>query len=93
MKHTPGPWSLTYDSSLVMSDQVVQGPIGPDTATHDEVKANMRLIAAAPELLDALKRLLNANDELAEEGDAESMGDAIRAARRAIAKITTKDGK
>lgn len=44
------------------------------------------LIDAAPELLQSLKRILAADDQLADEGDAEGMSSAIRAAHAAIAR-------
>jgi len=61
MKHTPGPWTLEYDYSLVMPAKdgnhiVTAGPIGPDESSREEKRANARLIAAAPELLDALRK-------------------------------------
>lgn len=68
-QHTQGPWSLEYDYSLVMPFKrgnyiVTAGPIGPSEANRDELRANARLIAAAPELLealnDALKRISEA---------------------------------
>lgn len=51
MAHTPGPWH-TFD-------RLVQGPGGaPVAAVHGpHVWDNVRLIAAAPELLAALKLL------------------------------------
>ena len=55
--HTPGPWGVEYDGSLVMGRQVVPTP-SPDTASVEERKANARLIAAAPDLLDALEALI-----------------------------------
>lgn len=62
MKHTPGPWTLEYDYSLVMPAKdgnhiVTGGPIGPDEASREEKRANARLIAAAPELLEAIELL------------------------------------
>jgi len=62
--HTPGPWSLEYDYSLVMPYKrgnyiVTAGPIGPSEADRDELRANARLIAAAPELLETLNALTN----------------------------------
>jgi len=64
MKHTTGPWTLEYDYSLVMPAKdgnhiVTGGPIGPDEASREEKRANSRLIAAAPELLQALQDMLD----------------------------------
>ncbi len=62
--HTPGPWSVfeTVSSGL----PIVATPLGPiahvlmhSYADAFEVNANARLIAAAPDLLEALKVLLN----------------------------------
>lgn len=62
--HTPGPWKLEYDYSLVMPFKrgnyiVTSGPIGPSEADRDELRANARLIASAPELLQALQDMLD----------------------------------
>jgi len=61
--HTPGPWSV-----VELTPNTVQTPSGRISvnwnATHDdgkrlnEAEANARLIAAAPELLDALELAL-----------------------------------
>jgi len=64
MKHTPGPWTLEYDYSLVMPAKdgnhiVTAGPIGPDESSREEKRANARLIATAPELLQALQDMLD----------------------------------
>ena len=65
-KHTPGPWEmmppLGEGNYSVMSSKVNAGgnwyvaeiPNG----SHAEAQANARLIAAAPELLDALRLVL-----------------------------------
>jgi hypothetical protein len=52
--HTPGPWSIRPDSGVEI--------FGPDGQwimtiyrTREELLANARLIAAAPELLDELR--------------------------------------
>lgn len=63
MKHTPGPWTLEYDYSLVMPAKdgnhiVTAGPIGPDESSREEKRANARLIAASPELLEILIELV-----------------------------------
>lgn len=56
--HTPGPWSVEYDGSVVMAHQVVSSAPGPDGSTREERLANARLIAAAPDLVAALASLL-----------------------------------
>lgn len=65
-KHTPGPWTLTADGAgwyIECSPErghsvaYIRAEIGeedPDTS-DDEKEANARLIAAAPELLEALQ--------------------------------------
>ncbi len=55
-KHTAGPWTVEYDGSIVMSGQVIMSPPGPDGSSLAERKANARLIAAAPDMLEALIR-------------------------------------
>ncbi len=98
--HTPGPWALQMaeDCRGRQLDEMVKWVVtanshdlwvstGPTwDAEHDaEALANARLIAAAPELLEALRGLLNrANDELADPEDVVE----ISAARAAIARAT-----
>lgn len=92
-KHTPGPWviSYTHDDNLSIAiddDPGIQGERNYDlvTVTHgdpDELLANARLISAAPELLDALKSMLNLGNLGAYE-----RADAVKAARAAVAKAT-----
>ena len=59
-KHTPGPWRATMGTSQ-MSDPGTtiyhQGRWGvySDADSHGDQEADARLIAAAPELLEALK--------------------------------------
>lgn len=50
-KHTPGPWFVTeaVRPAVVIGDVVVRLGIG-----GDEWRANARLIAAAPQMLDVL---------------------------------------
>lgn len=66
-RHTPGPWTLEYDYNLVMpfkrgGQVVTAGLIGPDEAHSEEKRANMQLISAAPDLLEALTDLVKAHD-------------------------------
>ncbi len=67
MSHTPGPWRSVYDGSSDWSIGEDEDPQANRIAgvrrrggldTWQEAADNARLIAAAPELLDALKRIL-----------------------------------
>ena len=63
-KFTPGPWKATYDSQLQAAieiynteDRVMVAGL-PDRGTIEamsEIEANATLIAAAPEMFEALK--------------------------------------
>ena len=55
MSHTPGPWRVESDGTTVaMGGQAVIVAPAPDGATRETEKANARLIAAAPDLLEAV---------------------------------------
>ena len=62
-KHTPGPWYVEQDGDAwkINSDEcgiaLVHDPIAIELDRADEIEANARLIAAAPELLEALDEL------------------------------------
>lgn len=63
-KHTPGPWSIHNEKSIGASDgkQMIAHVTSPHIVLKwarsiDEINANARLIAAAPELLDMLVRM------------------------------------
>lgn len=73
-KHTPGPWLLQDRTVYALNDERI--PVNRFTASvdsgwlHDkarvsreEVDANARLIAAAPELLEALESMLEIYDD------------------------------
>jgi hypothetical protein len=61
--HTPGPWRISgFEPSANGKDRVVMGADGFGVAwlsgrTLEEHEADAQLIAAAPELLDALKKM------------------------------------
>ncbi len=88
-KHTPGPWDVESDgTSVAMANQVCVVAPSPDWADNDTTKANARLIAAAPELLEALSivsRWLPAGDIA--RPDQIAIRDTVRAA---IAKATER---
>lgn len=53
--HTPGPWNIHREINVIGPDgsSVLGKTSNSDPTVLDEVKANARLIAAAPELLEA----------------------------------------
>lgn len=59
-KHTPGPWLISSKGTIVVGDRTIcdlNYPIFP-IERPDELSANARLIAAAPELLEGCKEAL-----------------------------------
>lgn len=84
--HTPGPWransSWIEGPQMALRVAAVDWPVrGSAPKSKDEAKANARLIAAAPEMLEALKACA---DKLASLGWSQEE----IAARAAIAKAT-----
>jgi hypothetical protein len=84
--YTPGPWSLED------SDHI-HGPGGYHVTSLIARGADARLIAAAPDLLEALEQLINATDTYDRPiawawGD----GEPLTQAREAIAKATGEHG-
>lgn len=100
-KHTEGPWHIGVRQPA--SDKFIYGPKGEEVADcdrltnfPDENLGNARLIAAAPELLEACKYALECLEELQSEIDPESSGyGRWKQLKEAIAKaegtITTED--
>ncbi len=87
-KHTPGPWQWTQHFDPTIS--IYKDGFGQIARLYDSSagtgKANARLIAAAPDLLDALKSIAIAwKDEVLVHDD---QREAMRAATAAIAKAT-----
>lgn len=87
LKHTPGPWIVGDDED---SDYFLVGPHdGDETVYHPVVKLhdqyNAYLIAAAPELLEALQRMVRFLE--VEDAHLANFGE-VEAARASIAKAT-----
>jgi len=87
-KHTPGPWSVQYETDIAAREDGV----GPVDVAHvymrtapGRTEANARLLAAAPELLEALKSMCEGFKPLK---DADFP--ALAKARAAIAKAEGK---
>lgn len=63
--HTPGPWSVEqngfYKSAVTANKGLAHltWKAGTDRMSREEIEANARLIAAAPDLLMALENLEN----------------------------------
>lgn len=105
VKHTPGPWSSsvngfgfvkveahgfdTYDGSVIVSTMCSGHHIG-----YDVEKANARLIAAAPDMLDALKAMVKKIDPVCmveDDHPQADLADEYRDALWAIAKAEGRD--
>lgn len=61
--HTPGPWACTYTSNHAHDYRLTQPsgqplPVKAEANDRSEQRANARLIAAAPELLQVLQDVL-----------------------------------
>lgn len=97
-KCTPGPWTIYHEYNVVgKGDRLVAACGGyaafpPDKETHEVNARNARLIAAAPEMLDALSGIEIVYAEymaLAKPGAAmDHVMQAVRDARAAIRKAT-----
>ena len=95
-QHTPGPWKIddALKTSTVITDDTdmvicqIHG-LGPGA------NADGRLITAAPDLLEALKRFVKVMDESYDypdtSGEVQRLREAANEARAAIAKATGGD--
>jgi hypothetical protein len=83
-KHTPGPWVQTpWDSTAIFDAKNLQVPIAqtyPADTSQKEAEANARLVAAAPQLLEALEGVI-ADVEKGYEPDLTLPRAAIKAAK------------
>ena len=96
-KHTSGPWSIGNANLKEEAEVGIHGP-GPygfvicdmsaDGYDEDTQKANARLIAAAPDLLDALEAMVFGAGAVAvhHEGERKALQMAVDIALAAIAK-------
>jgi hypothetical protein len=87
-KHTPGPWEIEPNAgkgAWISNDFGWAAlALGND---HDNARANARLIAAAPDLLEALTALANGVDFNIKNGSCPlDLGVRLKKARAAIAK-------
>lgn len=99
LNHTPGPWKVIGsldDLSVVNMDSddlgscdgvrrvahVVQG--GYEIPNYDEAEANARLIAAAPELVEALEGFIEMWGDAKSNSDLSYVADAFGETARAL---------
>jgi hypothetical protein len=88
-KYTPGPWLAQGDDGctitpFVAGDRLVKiGEWHEGRGMGSAAAANVRLIAAAPDLLEALKTLLDYDEDELEAG---FLAGDIAKAREAVAK-------
>lgn len=100
IKHTPGPWHVIQHGTMVVSDPngdiekthiaSIVGHNGDANFNANGLEANAKLIAAAPDLLEALQRLQTAAYNVGGEHVTEhqQLIDAADSAQAAIAKAT-----
>lgn len=89
--YTPGPWSIEKRPGPIYEIHASTDAVAVAYGTHlDEDDANARLMAAAPELLEALRDVTRSFEELlATSGDPDpGAGPFVLAAKAAIAKAT-----
>lgn len=78
--HTPGPWEIIQLPSMEYRIDAKQGPLRVCPATAHGLD-DARLIAAAPELLDAARKALNFIENTESELGIQSItGNALRTA-------------
>ncbi|RQC90029.1 hypothetical protein [Pseudomonas aeruginosa] len=101
-KHTPGPWFINgherytkYVEAHIGGGLVQEVAACGPTEKPEQQEANARLCAAAPELLEALRIMVNAcypvSTEISDKGHAwciAYLDQALPLARAAIAKAT-----
>jgi len=92
--HTGGIWSSEYDGSVAIAGVICipRNCLGQDGTSREERMANSRLIAAAPELLDACKKAHHWMMGGGEMPDRAFEADLCRSLTQAIAKATNGGG-
>lgn len=95
-QHTPGPWFARKNTAGYYDISIGDADYSPSFATAhhnpyaqvdaDALDANARLIAAAPEMLDALRQMV-----VNSKGDRKEYRDCHKKALAAIAKAEGRD--
>ena len=76
-KHTPGPWTAVRDPNAIMSDDWCIGAQGQIDHVAVCSERDARLIAAAPDLLNAVCFLLSNPDNRISKADRDAAYNAI----------------
>lgn len=87
-KHTPGPWGVWNYGNLIITDNKHARWLAIIQPDFCGAEANATLIAAAPELLEALKAICDAVDGKLTREEEMAVPDKARAA---IAKATGQE--
>ena len=100
MSHTPGPWDVDDDTMEIFSitpghstgwiAKVLGNDDNGRPLTPDEMAANARLIACAPEMLDALRLAADAIDLAQAQVDSENDRDNLCKRLVAVKRVITK---
>lgn len=100
--HTPSPWAVNpLNAQVDAFDGAVCQLLWPtELRSEAETEANARLIAAAPDLLEALRQMVQAFDitsdhfeEVEVDGEMIDPSDLLDLARTALAKATATESK
>lgn len=93
--HSPGPWTISNRAYIRALNGFVVAQVRMPNARGKEYhegapysRANARLIAAAPELLESLEWAVNEFDGNTRYDNAEQLQNCIEKCRAAIAKAT-----
>jgi hypothetical protein len=94
-KHTPGPWNWYEHPGRVRLAVRAKGCLVADVVPQDAALANAKLIAVAPEMLEALEALVAFHDPDSlrdQKGDPDLRSEVEGAWARAHAAITKAKG-
>ncbi len=95
MSHTPGPWKMRNDGTILTLSRTERKAIGQFIGCFSEQQHfiehfyNNKLIEAAPELLEVIKEILNSDIAMREEDEGE-VSPLLEKARKMVEKIGSK---
>ena len=82
-KHTPGPWNVRPDTMQVYNEVGLMCEVATVSTCHVDQwnqgssKANARLIAAAPEMLQLIQQIVDEQESFGEHGDAKLISECL----------------